>query len=216
MKTCPSSLWRVGRAASPLNFAELDPLDATMRNAGNRFDVLGGSVLYAASSPEGAFAETLGRLRPTAKMLALPVEADEHLMAVGSIAADWRERRQLTKLSVLDPLPFLDADATETHTYLTSELAQTLESHGVDTLNISDVRGRNRLLTRAISQWAYAATDAEGALRFGGIRYTSKIGDWECWAIFGGSIVKSLQAKAIDRSDPALIEIARLFDLTIH
>lgn len=124
----PTSLWRVGRSTSPLRFTQLDPVDAASPNAGNRFDVLGGEVLYAATQPQGAFAETLGRLRPTAKMRNLPVEPDEHYMAVGSIAADWRERRQLSKLNLVTPLPFLDVDATQTHTYLTAEIAGTLEA----------------------------------------------------------------------------------------
>lgn len=149
-------------------------------------------------------------------MLKLPVEADEHHMAVGSIAADWRERRQLSEIALSTPLPFLDVDATATHTFLTAEIAAPLETFGIDALNIGDVRGRNRLLTRAISQWAYAAVDADGDLRFSGIRYTSKLGDWECWAIFDGSDVREVSARAIEKTNPDLIEIANSFGLTIH
>lgn len=70
-----------------------------------------GGVLYAASSPEGAYAETLARLRPTARVTALPRESDEHFMAVGAVPAEWRTRRLMTVFSLDDPLPFLDVDS---------------------------------------------------------------------------------------------------------
>ncbi|WP_203585882.1 RES family NAD+ phosphorylase [Subtercola lobariae] len=104
--TCPSTLWRVGRSPVPLHFSSITPIDAARQSAGNRFDVPGGGVLYAASSPSGAFAETLARFRPTTRMRSLPIERDEHLMAVGGVPADWRTRRQLVSLRLRDPLPF--------------------------------------------------------------------------------------------------------------
>lgn len=39
-------LWRVGRRASPYRFSEITPEIDAQDNAGNRFDVLGGGVLY--------------------------------------------------------------------------------------------------------------------------------------------------------------------------
>jgi hypothetical protein len=44
-------------------------------------------------------------------------------MEVGSVAADWRVRRSLVEFGLEDPLPFLDVDAPETHTYLTEVMA---------------------------------------------------------------------------------------------
>lgn len=102
--TCPPQLWRVGRSADPLHFSHIDPIDATLPRSGNRFDVPGGGVLYAATTQEGAFAETLARYRPTATMRALRVHEDEHLMAAGAVPADWRDRRQLVRFALEDPL----------------------------------------------------------------------------------------------------------------
>ncbi|WP_415079137.1 RES domain-containing protein [Microbacterium sp.] len=85
----PRELWRVGRRPEPLNFSRISPTDAQNRAGGNRFDVPGGGVLYAATHPDGAFAETLARFRPTAAIRALPREADEHFMEVGAVPADW-------------------------------------------------------------------------------------------------------------------------------
>lgn len=106
-------MWRIGRLPDPLSFSEIDPVDATIKRAGNRFDIPGGGVLYAASTPNGAFAETLARYRPTARMRNLPFDRNEHLMAVGAIPADWRTRRQLVEFELNDPLPFLDVDAPD-------------------------------------------------------------------------------------------------------
>lgn len=101
--SCPIDMWRVGRSTEPLRPSRIQPEDAASPG-GNRFDVPGGEVLYTATDARGAFAETVSRFRPTAAMLALPPEEDEHLMAVGSIPADWRNRRLLVRLKVIEPL----------------------------------------------------------------------------------------------------------------
>ena len=173
-------------------------------------------MLYAASGPDGAFAETLARFRPTATMRNLPIEGDEHLMAVGAVPADWRTRRQLVRFRLNDPLPFLDVDTPETHTFLTAEMAPALEVLGVDCLDIAHMRSANRFLTREVAQWAYAAMDDEGHPIFSGIRYASRLGAYECWAIFDGTEVEQLEARAIERTNSELEAIARSFDLTIH
>ena len=102
--TCPDRLWRVGRSPDPMNFAGITPEDASLPTGGNRFDVPGGGVLYAASHATGAFAETLARFRPTTKMRRLPIDGDDHLMMPGSVPADWRTRRQLANFSLDEPL----------------------------------------------------------------------------------------------------------------
>ncbi|WP_369596460.1 RES domain-containing protein [Actinomyces ruminicola] len=58
-------LYRIGRAEAPFHFSEITPEVSGLPNAGNRFDVLGGGVMYAASTPTGAFVETLQSFRPT-------------------------------------------------------------------------------------------------------------------------------------------------------
>lgn len=212
----PRALWRVGRSTDPLHFSAIDPEDAASKNGGNRFDVPGGRVLYAASAPEGAFAETLARFRPTTAMRALPPEDDEHLMAVGAIPADWRTRRLLTKFQLREPLPFLDVDDPDTHTFLTSEMAAILDSLGVPNLDVAVVRGTNRFVTRAIATYAYVARDDDGAAIYSGLRYGSRLGDWECWAIFEGTAIGDSDSKSIAKTETSLEQIAHRFDLTIH
>ena len=45
----PEILWRLERATTPLRFSRISPVDAENDRAGNRFDVPGGGVLYAAA-----------------------------------------------------------------------------------------------------------------------------------------------------------------------
>jgi hypothetical protein len=212
----PDWLWRVGRSSEPLHFSAIAPEDAASENGGNRFDVPGGRVLYAASDAEGAFAETLARFRPTAAMRALPPEEDEHLMAVGAIPADWRTRRQLVQFELEDPLPFLDVDPPETHTYLTGELSGLLAALGVDALDVATVRGPNRFITRGIATFAYSATDASGNPIYSGLRYGSRLGPWECWAVFAGTNIGRSFPSAVSKTEDALLRIARAFELTVH
>lgn len=205
----------MGRATDPANFATIDPVDAATASAGNRFDVPGGSVMYAASDPRGAYAETIARLRPTARMRAL--DHDPAFMSPGSVPADWRLRRNLVEIGLKQPAPFLDVEAPETHTYLGETMAASLALLGVDNLNVSDVRGANRLVTRAISLFAYVHIDQEdGELAYSGIRYISKLGDHECWAVFDGTDFEITRRRTIEKTDPDLLRVAETFGLTVH
>jgi len=73
------TLYRVGRSDRPLASSQITVEDAAQARAGNRFDVLGGGVLYLSTTAQGCYAETLARLRPTATMRALLKDEDpEH------------------------------------------------------------------------------------------------------------------------------------------
>lgn len=60
----PPLMWRVERTSPPLRFSRLPPEDAALET-GNRFDIVGVGVLYAATDPVGAFAETMAGFRPS-------------------------------------------------------------------------------------------------------------------------------------------------------
>lgn len=212
----PALLWRVGRAPEPLNFSTLNAADAQNPRGGNRFDVPGGGILYAASRPQGAFAETLARFRPSPAMRALPREPGEHFMEAGAVPADWRTRRYLTEFCLEAPLPFLDVDHPATHTFLMSTLENELTVLGYEELDVGSLRGKDRILTRLIAGWAYASADAEGTPHYSGIRYGSRLGDYECWAIFEGSRIARSTNNVIDKGNEQLLEVARDFSLSIH
>lgn len=212
----PSKLFRIGRIANLLGYSSISPEDYNNLRAGNRFDVLGAGVLYAATTKEGCYAETLARFRPTSTMKLIRPEPDEHLLESAGVPAEWRMRRAIAEFGVDSPLPFLDVEATETHTFLTEVLAKQLISLGFDNLEVPVVRGPNRGLTRAIATWAYDAADDNGKKLYGGIRYLSRFGAYECWAIFEGATITPRGVHAIHRTDPDMVVVARKFGLVVH
>ncbi|NRD09200.1 RES family NAD+ phosphorylase [Rathayibacter agropyri] len=207
-------LWRVGRASDPARFATVDPIDASTSTAGNRFDVPGGAVLYAATEPSGAYAETISRFRPTSRMRALA--HDPAYMLPGSVPADWRLNRKLIEITLNDPAPFLDVENPETHAHLNQAMVKQLAVLGVDNLDVSHVRGADRLVTRAIALFAYTHMSDDGGLSYSGIRYVSKLGDHECWAVFDGTESDVTRRKAVDKTDPDLLRVASTFGLVVH
>jgi len=103
-----------------------------------------------------------------------------------------------------------------THTYLTHHAARLLIELGVNSLDIATVRGPSRLLTRSLAAWLYAQTDAHGRPLYSGIRYESRLGPHECWAIFDGTAVELIDQITIDPFSAELRTIASTYGLSIH
>jgi len=68
------------------------------------------------------------------------------------------------------------------------------------------------LLTRAIASWAYAAGDADGS-QYSGIRYLSRLGEHECWAVFDGTPIIELERTTIELTNPAFTTVVDEFGL---
>ena len=198
-----------------MEFSWINPEDAALPRAGNRFDVPGGGVLYCATHLVGCCAETLARFRPTPKMMSLLARADPHFMAVGGVPADWRRQRCRLQVGAAAALPFLDVEAVETREHLQRELAEDLVRYGVEDLDVSVIRGSNRLVTRLVARWAYEQTDQAGLPLYSGIRYTSRLDDHECWGIFDGTGVTGMSRSAVELGDPALAEVQESFRLRV-
>lgn len=135
-------------------------------------------------------------------------------MICGGVPADWRHRRVRVSVALVEPLPFLDVEAPQTHEFLTTELADRLTPLGVTVLDVAQVRGPNRLITRAIATWAFGVLNDDG-FRYAGIRYMSRLGDHECWAVFQGIEVPERSRATITTSDPDLTAVADQFGLRI-
>ncbi len=209
----PDRLVRIALASNGLAFTYIDPVDAAMPTTGNRFDVPGGGVLYCCTQLEGCYRETLARLRPSPRAADLDEDSDNHFMRAGCVAASWRDARRIFTISLDDAAPFIDVEAPETRSHFDDVLGSMLEHH----LDVSDVRGRDRLLTRAIAEWAYAQLDEDGDGVYSGMRYMSRHGDYECWAVFNGTpVVESGPPTAIEMTDPVLLRVARDFGLSIN
>lgn len=213
----PEQIYRIGRNGSPLHYSCIKPEDAQLAKAGNRFDVAGGGVLYAASQRAACYGETLSRLRPTPAAFDLD-EEDPKYMRVGEVPRDWRTRRSMATLRLVDPLPFLNVDDPESQAFLSEELGPTLLSLGYrDNIDLSTLRNQDRRLSRAISLLAYSSLDENGFYRYGGIAYASRVSDdWQNWAIFDGNEVVVDSQDAIVLSDPDLRTIAAMWRLTVR
>lgn len=193
----------------------IDPADVSLPNAGNRFDVPGGGVLYCATAAVGCYAETLARFRPSAAVRVAVQDEDPGFMVCGGVPADWRARRLKVILGAVSPLGFLDVEHPDTHEYLTTVLARQIAALSVPVIDVSVIRGPNRLVTRAVAAWAYSATDNEGNPQYGGIRYLSRLGRHECWAIFDGTTVRQIARHTITRTDKDLLSVAEPWALNV-
>ena len=206
--------FRVARSDQPLSMSWIQPADAALLSAGNRFDVLGGGVLYLGTTAAGCYAETTARFRPAARVRAAVGDEPGFVMC-GGVPADWRARRLEVEVDIPDGLPFVDVESPETHAYLNAVMAPQLAGLDIDALDVGIVRGRNRLITRAIASWAYLAIDSDGDPLYSGLRYMSRLGDQECWAVFDGTEVIERSRSPIERSNPALLAVAVNFGLTV-
>lgn len=137
---------------------------------------------------------------------------NEHMRA-GCIAASWREARRIFRFDLPDALPFLDVEHQSTRTVL--DRVPTLAQD--ELLDIAHVRGSDRTLTRAIASWAYTRVDERGDFLYAGIRYMSRLGDYECWAVFEGAPVHPAgPPQEIAKTDPTLLRVAADFGLTMN
>jgi RES domain len=214
-------VWRIGRGNDPLAIRLPEPDTLATTTTGNRFDSPEAAygVLYFATDLRGCCGETLSRFRPSpAAELVKEEWRERHFMEVGGVSQEWRQRRTAVRVQVVDPnWRFLDVETSATVQHLRRVLALGLSALGLDDLDISDVRGRDRRITRLISSWAFHATDDEGAVRFGGIRYKSRLdSDWECWAVFHDVELIAVETRPLLKATPELQEVARLYGLTIH
>jgi hypothetical protein len=213
----PAEMFRVERLSPALRYSRINAEDAAKDRGGNRFDVPGGGVLYAATHARGGLAETLANFRPSASVARRVARtgADAAESVAPELDAAWRANRVIRTLRVNDPLPFIDIESASTHTYLTQHAAHVLRSVELEALDVSAVRGPSRRLTRGLATWIYQTQSADGTPLYGGIRYLSRLGDYECWAIFEGADDELLSEKRITIDDPDLVAVADLYDIRL-
>lgn len=213
-------LWRVARGdpfalrepAARLSGASADS------GIGNRFDSALGNfrVWYFATTLDGCYGETLAALRPDPTVLAALNDEDDTYFPLGEIAADWRQRRIAVRASFPERRPFLDVEAVSTREILRDELPWLLAELGLDGIDVAAIRGKDRRLTRWISQWTWQKRHEPEHPNFAGIRFCSRINtDWECWAVFEDVFPEERERKSILPQDEALRRVAELYKLQI-
>lgn len=214
-------LWRVARGEP---FALRDPAPrltgaGSDPGIGNRFDSALGNyrVWYFATLLEGCYGETLAALRPDPAVIAAVGREDDHVMPLGEIPADWRQRRIAVRATFPErDRPFLDVEAASTRALLRNELPWLLAELGLDDIDVAAIRSKDRRLTRWISQWTWQARNETGRPDFGGLRFLSRLNsDWECWAVFEDLLPEEQERRPILRHDEALKNVAELYALEI-
>jgi hypothetical protein len=147
-------------------------------------------------------------------------------MNVGDIPADWRQRRTAVRVGFPpggqnakfpEGVRFLDIESVETREAMRDDFAPLLAYYHYPDLDVALVRGRDRRLTRYISQWVFEQVDENGQPLYAGIRYLSRLStDWECWAIFDDVEIEELERRPIRSEDVSYQRIAKLYKLTPH
>ncbi len=217
-------LWRVGRQPDPLRASRLDRGEDEPARAGNRWDSPRFGTLYFSSSLEGCFGEILARLRPKPSLAELVAEewrgSSMRVMGPEQISRDWRDRRAAVRVES-PPYACLDVEALATRQFLEDRLALPLAQLNVPSLDVSDVRGRDRRVTQLIAEHVEQLTgevNGEVVGAFAGIRYVSRVSsEWECWAVHESlEDLRVVESRPIETSMPALRRAADRFGLTIH
>lgn len=224
-------IWRIGRDPDPLAASKsVSASELSKPGTGNRFDSPTGGygVRYFGTSLEGCFGETLARFRPD-PVLSKVIGSEWQemgVMNVGDIPADWRQRRTAVRVGFPeegqnakfpDGVRFLDIESVETREAMREDLAELLAYYHYPDLDVALVRGRDRRVTRYISQWVFEQADENGQPLYAGIRYLSRLNsEWECWAVFEDVEMEELERRPIRGEDPSYQRIAKLYGLNPH
>ncbi len=240
-----TGLYRLARRGrdvfEPPDWDYADPEDGTF---GNRFDDPRAKelprdqcfrIIYCATERIGCFGETLARFRiPVSLLTGLEAIADDEPLDVTlagvsdpadqtrmMIGADWRSQRVISH-TVLDPsLQFVDLTAAQTIQHLRHPLAQDAANCGIPDIDESALLGPERDFTQRVARYFYEQQDDERQPLYAGLRYVSRLNlEWECWAVFSDRMKHASgmpgPPETIYPDDPDLMEIARLWSLTIE
>lgn len=125
----------------------------------------------------------LADLRPNAKMLAELESVFGRAPAIersaGLVTRAWREHQVLRRGRIVANGELADVDDLRLRRRLERRHARLLARHGMDHLDISEVRSRARPVTQAVSRSLYE----DGAA---GVRFRSNLDNEPCFALFEG------------------------------
>ena len=65
------------------------------------------------------------------------------------------------------------------------------------------------------SRCAWEARDQPEYPNFAGVRFCSRLGEWECWAVFEDVLPEEQERISILRQDSALQRVAKLYELEV-
>jgi hypothetical protein len=137
---------------------------------------------------------------------------DSPLIPAGEISRAWRRRHALAPAAIaLERGTVVDLDDVPSRERLARRHARLLAAHGMEHLNISEVRSRTRPVTQAISRSLYE----DGAA---GVRFRSNLDDRPCTALFEGrSRLEPAGAPIVlTRDVPELLQVCAEYSLALR
>ncbi|HZJ51971.1 MAG TPA: RES family NAD+ phosphorylase [Actinomycetota bacterium] len=171
-------------------------------------------TLYCATERLTCLYEVLADIRPNTAML---VEWAQlyggaglgDLRLAGRITWEWRRQRTLAEALVILDGEFADLDDVVVRAELEARHAPLLAEHGMQHLDISQVRSKSRNVTQTISRSLYE----EG---YAGLRFRSNLDDAECFALFEGRArleATGRESEPLTRDLPELLQTVSDFEL---
>jgi RES domain len=173
-------VYRLGHRSDPLGFV---PWDAC--TWAHRWDdpLRRYRTLYCARTTATCLRESLADLRPSAKTIAdiqrLFGSNFDVRDTYGVVSRKWLASHALVAAELWTDGPLVDIDDPDVRTNLVYKHAQLMTSHRMDRLDTTELTGRVRSVTQAISR----ALWQEGAA---GIRYRPNLDNRGCYALFEG------------------------------
>jgi hypothetical protein len=202
----------VGHISGPLN---LPPRERC--SWANRFDDSGRRfrTLYCSRERVTALRETLADFRPNTKALAefralAATSGDDPDFPPSRVPVGWRRMRLLAPAQVeyIAGGDLVDLNDPKVRTNLERTHAALLHRHGMEHLDISQIRSRDRDVTQALAR---ALFDLGAA----GVAYGSNLDDLPCYALFEdrASLIPDGDPEILDPAHSEFMRICREFGL---
>ena len=167
-------------------------------------------TLYCAERRITCFREALAGFRPNARAIAeyrnLFGKAPD---LAGSVPRDWLEQRALApgRLEIREG-ELVSIDEPALRREFERQHAGLLKAHGMEHLDIAELRSRNRFVTQTLSRFVFGRGAA-------GIIYCSNLDDLPCVALFEGPalVTPDGEPEALVDSPSELLEVCKEFGL---
>jgi hypothetical protein len=171
--------------------------------------------LYAAERALTCLREVLADLRPNTKALSdferIFGRSYVGIIPAGEVKKEWREQHVLAKAWIIRSGKLIDVEEINVREQLTRRYARLLKDHGMDHLDLAQVRSDSRVVTQTISRSLFE----DGAA---GIRFRSKLDDGRCIVIFEGRAVFKPAGGSVPLANdlPELLQVCSEFSLILR
>jgi len=173
-------------------------------------------TLYCAGARLTCLREVLADLRPNAKARAefnrfFP--GQKELLEKVPVMPKWRKAHVLSEANIQISVGKLtNIENIQVRQMLEEEFTDLLTEHNIEHLNISEIRIKNRVITREISQALYSRWGCAG------IEFKSNLDNLICYALFEGRAHLRPTGKQISMAidNEPLVQVCKEFDLELR